>query len=225
VVLIGLYLAARLALSLQHETDLSAFRAERPARETAVSYAMAEPEAPEESSAAYSGYREGSAANDVRASTLSQALWSEQRLRAHRAALDDASERPSIEGVLRVPALDLEVVVYAGTDERTLVRGAGRIEGTPPLGSAGNIGIAAHRDGFFRALKDLAVGDEIVVELMSQTQRYEVVRTLIVKPEDTWVLAPTEEPTLTLVTCYPFYFVGSAPERFIAQAKSLPGPW
>jgi sortase A len=157
----------------------------------------------------------------------SQALWSEQRLRAHRAALElersGRAARRAVEGVLRAPAVGLEVVVYDSTDESTLDRGAGRIEGTPSLGAAGNVGIAAHRDGFFRVLKDLAIGDEIFVELPNETLRYEVVSTLIVAPEDTWVLAPTEEPTLTLVTCYPFYFVGAAPQRFIARARIARG--
>jgi LPXTG-site transpeptidase (sortase) family protein len=223
LVLIAVFIAARLVLALQHEADLVAFRDPSPLRPAGAPAANALPAAADR--AVLRQNAEGGGA-EARAD---QTLWSAERVRAHSAALELDSTgtdlRPPIEGVLRVPTLDLEVVVYEGSGERALDRGAGRIDGTPPLGSAGNVGIAAHRDGFFRSLKDIEVGDEILVELARETLRYEVVKILIVKPEDTWVLAPTDEPTLTLVTCYPFYFVGPAPERFIAQARTVRHPW
>ncbi|HUM01044.1 MAG TPA: class D sortase, partial [Thermoanaerobaculia bacterium] len=86
----------------------------------------------------------------------------------------------------------------------------------------GNVGISAHRDGFFRALKDVAVGDEIVVETPRETSRYVVTWTKIVKTDDVSVLDATPGPAITLVTCYPFYFIGSAPERFIVRAAPKP---
>ena len=79
-------------------------------------------------------------------------------------------------------------------------------------------GIAGHRDGFFRPLKDIAVGDLIEVEAVGHVDRYRVQHTWIVTPDDVWVLDPTDTPSLTLVTCYPFYFIGSAPKRFIVRA-------
>jgi len=108
--------------------------------------------------------------------------------------------------------------VLEGTDDWILNRGAGHIEDTAPPAERGNVGIAGHRDGFFRPLKDLAVGDVLELELRSGTERYRVEKIWIVGPEDVSVLDPTPAKALTLVTCYPFYFVGAAPQRFIARA-------
>ena len=94
----------------------------------------------------------------------------------------------------------------------------GHIDGTPKPGDAGNVGLAGHRDGFFRPLKDVAVGDLIELAAGERVDRYRVTETLIVDPSDVWVLDRTESPSLTLVTCYPFYFIGSAPKRFIVRA-------
>jgi sortase A len=145
--------------------------------------------------------------------------WSETRIAAYEAILhaEGAAEAP--EGIMRIPAVDLELPVFAGAQERNLTRGAGRIPGTPPLGEIGNTGIAAHRDGYFRALKDVRLGDEILVETLRGRSRYEIVDLLIVDPTDVHVLDPTDVSALTLVTCYPFYFVGSAPQRYIVRAE------
>src|SRR5690606_2286826 len=105
------------------------------------------------------------------------------------------------------------------TDERSLGRGAGRIDWTPPLGSDGNVGIAAHRDTAFAVLRKVSIGDEVLVDWRGGTLRYEVVETQIVEPTDVHVLDPTAEPRVTLVTCYPFDFVGAAPLRFIVVAE------
>src|SRR5262249_26967786 len=104
----------------------------------------------------------------------------------------------------------------------TLDRAVGHIEGTAAPADPGNIGIAGHRDGFFRVLKDIAAGDVLELVLRSGVRRFRVDRLTIVGPDDAEVIAPTTRSMVTLVTCYPFYFVGSAPQRFIVQALEEP---
>ena len=116
--------------------------------------------------------------------------------------------------------MGLEVPVYNGADEFNLNRGVARIKGTARIDATGNLGIAGHRDGFFRGLKDIELGDGLVIETLSGAARYRVTSIEIVDPSDVWVLAPTEESTITLVTCYPFYFVGHAPQRYIVTAQA-----
>src|SRR5262249_18789481 len=123
------------------------------------------------------------------------------------------------EGVLRIPSVQLEVPIYAGTTEVNLHRGAAHIEGTSGLTQGGNVGLAGHRDGFFRKLKDLRLGHEIDLEVAGNVERYRVVEIHLVAPAERDVLATTRVPTLTLVTCYPFYYVGHAPERYIVRAE------
>ena len=144
------------------------------------------------------------------------ALWSPQRIAAWRTA--SARPRSTTLAVLRIPRIHLEVPVLEGTDETTLDRAVGHIEDTAVPGGAGNSGIAGHRDGFFRVLKDVSEGDVIELETLRGSEKYRIQRTWIVTPDDVSVLDPTPTPSLTLVTCYPFYFVGSAPERFIVRA-------
>jgi len=146
-----------------------------------------------------------------------QSLWSHQRVVAYREA-QRAGDAP--QAVLRIPKLTLEVPVYGDTSDLNLDRGAGRIAGTASLDDkAGNIGIAAHRDGFFRKLKDVELGMDLFIEHGGRTLRYHVTEISVVTPEESGVLAPTATPSVTLVTCYPFYFVGSAPQRFIVRAE------
>ena len=147
-------------------------------------------------------------------------LWSTGRIEGFQESLDHDFGLPL--AVLRIPVIDVVVPVLPGTDDLTLNRGAGWIAGTAEVGSSGNIGIAGHRDGFFRRFKDLQIGAEIVVETLDGSQTYVVEDMTIVEPSNVSVLAPTEIPTLTLVTCYPFYFVGSAPQRFIVRAVPRP---
>jgi len=144
-------------------------------------------------------------------------LWSPKRIEAYEKALMAKQERPL--AVLDIPRLGLEVPVFEGTDDLTLNRGAGRIIGTARLGGSGNIGIAAHRDGFFRSLKDIREGDEIDLGTAGQMAAYLVDSIKIVSPDDVSVLRARGHASLTLVTCYPFYFVGSAPNRYIVQAS------
>jgi sortase A len=121
--------------------------------------------------------------------------------------------------VLRVRSIDLEVPVLEGTNDLTLNRGTGWIPGTTRPGAPGNIGIAGHRDGFFRGLKDLKVNDTLELVTGDRTYTYSVDQIRIVNPNDVSVLRPSAAPSLTLVTCYPFYFVGSAPQRYIVHAS------
>jgi LPXTG-site transpeptidase (sortase) family protein len=120
---------------------------------------------------------------------------------------------------LEMPSVKLTATVLEGSDDRTLRHAAGHLEDTPLPGQRGNIGIAGHRDGIFRPLKDAHVGDTLTLTTSGFAYRYRISRTLIVAPEDVYVLDPTLDPTLTLVTCYPFNFIGHAPKRFIVQAE------
>jgi len=150
--------------------------------------------------------------------TPNQELWADKRIREYEESLKVEAGPPL--ALLTIDKLDIEVPVYNGTDEFNLNRGVGRIIGTAAFEADGNLGIAGHRDGFFRGLKDIATGDEI----RFQTARGEVLYTVssieIVDPGDVSVLAPTPERTLTLVTCYPFYYVGHAPKRYIVTATA-----
>jgi sortase A len=142
--------------------------------------------------------------------------WSIQRTKSYQADLGKPVESLA---VLRIPALHLEVAVLEGTDQVTLNRGVGRIAGTSLPGQGGNIGIAGHRDGFFRRLKNIRTGDAIELVTMSGTDVFVVDWLRITSPTDVSVLRPRAKHSLTLVTCYPFYFVGPAPSRYIVEAS------
>jgi len=154
------------------------------------------------------------------ASTPDFTLWSSHAIDAWRASR--TANAPPPLGVLRISRLRLEAPVLEGTADATLDRGLGHIEDTATLGSFGNVGIAGHRDSFFRVLKDIAVGDTIDVDTLEESASYRVERTWLVQPEDVWVLDPTPTPALTLVTCYPFYYNGAAPQRFVVRAVRTP---
>jgi sortase A len=149
-----------------------------------------------------------------------QSLWAAARIAAYRLSVDSLRNAPL--GVLTIPSVSLEAPIFEGTSELTLNRGVGRIEGTADVSSTGNLGLAAHRDGFFRVLKDVKVGDAIGVETLHGMIRYRITELLVVEPTDVYVLAPTDDATLTLVTCYPFYFMGEAPQRYIVKAVADP---
>lgn len=123
--------------------------------------------------------------------------------------------------VLRIGAISLEVPVYDGTAEHNLYRGAGLVEGTALPGSHGNSGIAAHRDSFFRGLEDVAVGDLVELDTPDGRYAYRVTAVSVVEPADVHVLADTGARVVTLVTCFPFHFVGSAPQRYIVRAEAV----
>jgi sortase A len=122
--------------------------------------------------------------------------------------------------VLRLASVGLEVPVYSDISELNLSRGAGWIEGTAAPNTGGNMAVAAHRDRFFRPLKDVQVGDILELESLTGHGEYRVSRIAIVDPDDISVLDDTPESTVTLVTCYPFYFIGNAPKRYIVQATA-----
>jgi len=145
------------------------------------------------------------------------ALWSDKRVAAYKESLSSVFDTPI--AVLTIPALELEVPVFEGTEEPVLNRGVGRIFETAKPGEDGNIGIAGHRDGFFRCLKDIHIGDQIELATPGKKIGYVVDGIEVVLPEDVGVLRPRSRPSLTLVTCYPFYFVGSAPKRYIVHAS------
>jgi sortase A len=144
-------------------------------------------------------------------------LWNPKRVIAYRDSLSTKTDLPL--AILHIPKIALEVPVFNGTDDLTLNRGVGRILGTAQIGQAGNFGIAGHRDGFFRGLKDVARDDIVELILPDRTDLYVITQMQIVSPDDVSVLAPTPTPTLTLVTCFPFYYVGDAPQRYIVTAS------
>jgi sortase A len=120
---------------------------------------------------------------------------------------------------LSIPRIGLSVIVLQGSDEHTLRQGVGHIESTPLPGDSGNVGLAGHRDSFFRPLKNVQIGDDIMLETPAGSVHYRVSSYRVVSPTEVSVIHPTSEPVLTLVTCYPFYFVGAAPDRFIVRAN------
>jgi sortase A len=161
-------------------------------------------------------FAELEAAMQQRADRTDLTQWSPQRIAAWQRTLVLPRQVPL--AVLRIPRIHLEVPVLAGTSDAVLNRGVGHIEETAMPGMDGNSGIAGHRDGFFRALKDVGPGDALELQTLQGTQIYRIERTWIVNPEDVSVLDPTPDRSVTLVTCYPFYFVGSAPQRYIVRA-------
>jgi sortase A len=125
-------------------------------------------------------------------------------------------------GRLAIPRLGISAMVKEGIDGKTLDLAVGHIPSTAMPGETGNVGLAAHRDNLFRSLKDVAREDEITLTTLDNTYTYRVVSFAVVNPEDVSVLAPSSgENTLTLVTCYPFYFVGHAPKRFVVRARQV----
>ena len=145
--------------------------------------------------------------------------WDRERIKAYERSLEAGSSPPI--GILSIGSLDIQVPVFDGTDEIDLNRGVGRVLGTADIdGTTGNLAIAGHRDGFFRPLKDISVGDSIDLQTTRGTVSYEVSSITIVDESEVSVLWPTPERTLTLVTCYPFYYVGQAPKRYIVKATA-----
>lgn len=126
-------------------------------------------------------------------------------------------------GRLEIPRIGISVIVLQGTKDATLLLGAGHVPGTPSPGGDGNVVIAAHRDTFFRRLEGIRAGDSIRIVTKGHSYEYVVDSTDTVDPEDTRVMESRARSELTLITCYPFYFVGAAPKRFIVHARPLSG--
>jgi sortase A len=124
-------------------------------------------------------------------------------------------------GRIDIPRLGLSVVVAEGVDYRTLRRAVGHIRGTALPGQTGNVALSGHRDTYFRPLRDIERDDIIMVTTLDGEYHYRVVSTKIVSPDEASVLDSSDRQTLTLITCYPFYFVGPAPNRFIVLAERI----
>lgn len=146
-----------------------------------------------------------------------QSAWSATRIRQYAETRWSVPLTP--EAVIRIPSLGLDVPVFPGTSEANMTRGAGRISGSPRFGEPGNVSVSSHRDGYFRKLRELRVGDEIVVDTREASYRYVVEEIRVTDPADTVVLWPGDVPELTLVTCYPFDFIGRAPQRYVVRAE------
>ena len=205
VVLIGIWAGFRIHASAGRDADLQRFSAAREAIRSATPRPSPMP-----------------AKGLPTELPVDTSLWDEGRIEEYRESLEHELGAPL--AILRIPTIDLEVAVLPGTGELVLNRGVGHIEGTAAPGAAGNVGIAGHRDGYFRGLKDVVTGDTIELETLDRTLSYEITELFIVDPPDVWVLEPTDDPTLTLVTCYPFYFAGSAPQRYIVRAELAGSP-
>ena len=159
---------------------------------------------------------------ETRLYQVSAKRFLENEIRAEKERPQAQSKPPvrkgDVLGRLDIPRLGMSVAVLQGTSSRVLRLGIGHIAGTPLPGEDGNIGIAGHRDTFFRGLKDIRRNDEIQLQTASGLSRYAVDWAKVVANDDRSVLAPSNESALTLVTCYPFYFVGPAPKRFVVRA-------
>jgi sortase A len=141
--------------------------------------------------------------------------------REHAASLGIDGLAGSPLGRIEISSIDLTAMIMEGVDGRTLRHAVGHIPGTPLPGQRGNVGLAGHRDTFFRGLRNIQKDDEITLTTLHGSYRYRVDSTQVVEPEDIKVLAATMDDFLTLVTCYPFYFVGPAPKRFIVRAHKI----
>ncbi|PYX96449.1 MAG: class D sortase [Acidobacteria bacterium] len=141
-------------------------------------------------------------------------------------SLRDQSQRTapalgSVLGRLEIGRIGIAAMIVEGTNGRTLRRAVGHVPGTALPGERGNIAITGHRDTFFRALRNIREDDEITLMTFNGSYRYRVDSMKVVEAEDTQVLNDSDESILTLVTCYPFYFVGPAPKRFIVRAHRI----
>ena len=126
-------------------------------------------------------------------------------------------------GRIEIHTLGVAVMILEGVQPRTLQRAVGHIPGTALPGQPGNVALAGHRDTFFRALRDIPRDAEITLTTLHGTYRYRVESTTVVEPQAVEVLADSPDAMLTLVTCYPFDFIGHAPKRFIVRARRIPG--
>jgi sortase A len=199
VLLVGVWFAAWVHGNVMSRRDLARFETARTARVAHVEVSpMAQAEA-------------------VPGAPVETSLWAEGRIEEYRESLLHDFGVPL--AVMRIRKLEIEVPVLPGTDDLTLNRGVGWIEGTAAPGTDGNCAVAGHRDGFFRRLQDIELGDEIEVETLEGLRIYVVDDLTIVDPSNVSVLAERDLPSVTLVTCYPFYFVGNAPQRFIVRAS------
>jgi sortase A len=196
VILCLIYVGSRIDAVIGSRSALRAFQASRPLGDSR---------------------QERNSTAEQQTASVNHDLWSDKRIAAYLDAVARHFDPPL--AVLRLPKVNIEVPVFEGTDELVLNRGVGLIVGTALPGRPGNVGIAGHRDGFFRGLKDVAIGDSLTLTTATEMATYVVERIMIVSPSDVSVLGETSEPSVTLVTCYPFYFVGHAPQRYIVRCS------
>ena len=160
---------------------------------------------------------EGQGTTDFEVGEPDTSLWAPGRIEDYQASL--TADLPPLLGVLEISSVGLKVPVYSTSNDLTMDRGAGVIDGMAYPHEEGNIGISGHRDGYFRVLKDIQPGDEIMLQTLNGQKKFTIDSTKVVEISDTSMLQDTWDQTLTLVTCYPFYFVGHAPKRFIVTAS------
>lgn len=157
----------------------------------------------------------------VRVPEPDQSLWNATRIDDYNVAVEEHGAPPL--ALFTINRLGVKVPVYNGTDEFNLDRGLGRIQGMARIHEDGHLGISGHRDGFFRVLKDIQAGDRIMLRSATRSEVFEVRDFTIVDKHDDRILhEESDGRRLTLVTCYPFYFVGNAPQRFIVHAVPVP---
>lgn len=217
-VLFVVFFAARADGELGRQDAIGVFKAAARAENVATSSTRSLPQA-----RGYAGIEVEPAVMRYPAEIPSSSALSSRKQRqpsAKPVAGDVVTEELPV-ALLRINQVKLEVPVFQDLNERNLNRGAGLIDGTGLPGSEGNVAIAAHRDGYFRALKDVSKGDVLELETLHGSRQYRVSAISIVEPTDLWPLGATSEPAVTLVTCYPFYFVGSAPQRYIVRAVAV----
>ncbi len=148
------------------------------------------------------------------------------RVAAGRSASDAreaaASRGPgAVIGRIEIPRVGLSAMIADGCEPETLRRAVGHVPATARPGESGNVCLAAHRDSYFRRLRELGEGDAVRLTTPGGFFDYEVISTSVVDPDRRDVLRPTREPTLTLITCYPFHYVGPAPDRFVVRARAV----
>ena len=215
LVIVGIFLGQIGLEELERMNAVAAFKADQVVQTTAVVSELPGDDVP---AAAPSPEKAGVVgAIDYEPAAPDQSLWSSGRIAAFAASL--TRQTSPVLGVFEIPRFDLELPIYDGASDLHMDRGIARIEGTAMPGhDEGNLGIAGHRDGYFRVLKDIQFGDEITLTTANGTQTFIVEQLMTVDPSAVEVLYNTEKTAITLVTCYPFYYVGHAPERFIVRA-------
>lgn len=211
--LAAVYLGARLDLYLESRWAIQQFENAANSTPSVSAAAKSKANAPSNANATPAPNRELAAG----ANRVDLSLWSPTRARAYRASR--AAEAGEPIALLQIPKIHLRVPVFNDDGELALNRGVGRIAGTAMPGASGNIGLAGHRDGFFRGLKDVKRGDHLDLVTHTGILQYVVDKIEIVSPKDVSVLQAKAKPSLTLVTCYPFYYLGHAPKRYVVEAS------
>jgi len=148
-----------------------------------------------------------------------RSLWSQIRVKEF--AESKHADAGPVSGVLRIPSLKLTVPIYPDESDLHLNRGVGLVQGSGSPDQGGNAAIAGHRDGYFRVLKDIRKGEVIEIQTRRAVHRYRITSVDIVDKHDNRLLSDTEDPSITLVTCYPFYFVGAAPQRYLVRGTYI----